>query len=177
MSKNNKISIGLGTGRSGTQSLATFLGIPHQGKTYNWAGDEEIDFNFLIENGGDVGSYYLNYVYKITEYFGAENVSFVCVIRNKQETINSFLKKFKDNHLDIFNGELLPKINAAHFSEKVDKYYDMYVARALELEKALPNFKIFSLADLNSQDKVKEFVGQRSYGNPHIIRGYCKLFS
>jgi len=173
----SKIIIGLGTGRSGTQSLASLLNIPHQGRIYDWHGKDRIDFEFLEKNGGDVGNYYLNYVPQITEWFGVENVLFVCVFRDRKSTIDSFKNILKESGVNPFEKNFLPKITGKDSSEQIDKYYDQYYEISKSYEEKFSNFKIFSLEELNSPTRIKWFIGPWKYNAPTEIKSYCKIFS
>jgi hypothetical protein len=173
----SKIIIGLGTGRSGTQSLANLLNIPHQGRIYNWHGKDKIDFEFLEQYGGDVGNYYLNYVEEINERFGKENVFFVCVFRDRKSTTDSFKKILRESGVNPFAKKFLPKIAGKDLPEQIDNYYDDYYKISKSYEEKLSNFKIFSLEELNSPTRIKWFVGPWKYNVPIEIKSYCQIFS
>lgn len=180
MKKSNKIIIGLGSGRCGTQSLAKFLNIPHQGRVYSWQGDDKIDFDFLAENGGDVGSYYLRYINQIVNHFGSERVRFVCLRRNMKDTVDSFQKLIKDNKVDVFKQKFMPDIDEPNLSERqrLEIYYNLYYKTIIDFRVlGIKNIKIFDLDELNNPKNIKDFIGDWDYNEPQNIKGHCKIFS
>lgn len=109
-----RLIIGLGTGRSGTQSLSTFLSahrgicVLHEGrvsgsstsKVFGWENDEEAVVEWLagLQQAypdhayvGDVGMYYLNYVDHIIRAF--PSTLFICMQRSKRAVVRSYMRK------------------------------------------------------------------------------------
>lgn len=136
------IIIGLGTGRCGTQTFAKMFDLPHE-KYESYS------------HKSDVAPYYLESVENINKNSDAR---FVCLKRDKQETINSFV----DN-------KIMTK-------EKAEKYYDNYYKTAEDFESKLPNFKIFKTEELNNPKRIEEFLGKKSKRVDPISK-VCPFFS
>jgi len=162
--------VGMGTGRCGTQSLASLLGVPHQGHICDWDDVKTLDVDFLKENGGDVGSYYIRYVLLINEQI--ENVKFVCLKRGKEETVKSFLENIVENP---FEKTFMPTYKEIEsLEDRVEKYYDEYYRLAEFMEQKYENFRVFSMEDLNNGEILK-WLG-REEKEAEKITGTCEIF-
>lgn len=181
----SKIVIGLGTGRCGTVSLQKMLSqirnsfFVHEGFMLPWYGDPNDAikkmYTFIRETDkrvcGDVGFYWLPYVdHMIHEFPG---IKFICMKRDKIETIKSYLRKTEGrNHWmhhegkrwrkDVLWDRCYPKFKASSKEEALSKYWDMYYDQAATLEKRYPShFRIFDLSVLSASEnfsKVLEFI-------------------
>jgi len=105
MLSDKKVIIGLGSGRCGTVTLYKILNrynadVSHEKMQMPWEFNlTELHHN--IENMehryqpvvGDVACWWLNYVDYMKE--NVKDIKFVCLKRNKQDTLNSFMERFK----------------------------------------------------------------------------------
>jgi len=184
----NKVIIGLGTGRCGTTSLYVLLnkqGIKmyHEMDRIKWEGDTQkvLDNIFRLVTDettitGDVGFYYLNYVEDIIKTF--PNAIFICLKRNREDTINSWYKhalgrnywtKRNSEHWGDYASDVLeqymPKYDLPK-KEAIGQYYDDYYKKAEELTK-YPQFRIFDMDyTLNTdsgQMELFNFIGLKNY--------------
>ena len=197
-----KIIFGLGTGRCGTVSLAAALNscenslITHEGKGVGEKLNEArilLPWNrnpLLLERKleqisgrehslvGDVAFYYLPYVEIILGKY--PDSKFVCMKRNRDETVNSYMKKtVKRNHWQewmpksTWNKDLkwdpcYPKYEAKDKSTAISKYWEEYYIEAERLETAHPNkFSIFGIDELNTEDGLKGI--SRFIGDPTMM--------
>lgn len=191
--------IGLGHPRSGTTSLYSlldmqqFLTVTHETHIrlpwikcpsymeYNITRVLEYPSAFV----GDVAFYYLNYVKDILKYY--PYTKFVCMKRDKEDTINSLQKFhdiFKTNHLVdrtsphwdpdwIINSEesamyrpCFPKYNLAP-EDALSKFYDEYYERVAELQRTIQpgQFQVFDMnKTMNTED-----------GQGELLEGYLRL--
>jgi uncharacterized membrane protein len=123
-----EVIIGLGSGRCGTQTFAKMFDLPHE--KYK---PEELK--------SDVAPYYLDSIDYINERAKAK---FVCLKRNKEDTVNSFVR------------------NKVMSRNEASKYYDDYYKKAEEFDKKYSNFKIFDTEELNSPERIEEFLGKKA---------------
>jgi hypothetical protein len=168
----SKIIIGLGTGRCGSKSLSHLLNISganisHEMKPIlRWQGSEiihHIKSNLSKGFQGDVASYYLSYVDEINDNFDA---LFICLKRNKEETVKSFLgKTIRRNHWVNHDGKqwflsnwdkCFPKYNTRKKKEAIEIYWEEYYQKANEYQTKYDNFKIFDTECLNSEEGLKK---------------------
>ncbi len=122
-----QLIISIGTGRSGSASLSSFLSaqknmlVLHEGrlekekirKLFKWKNDDDKLFKWLdyllnyddnIDFIGDTGMYFLPYIDSIIKKYN--NVKIIGLEREKKEVIDSFLKKTQGrNHWYSHNGE------------------------------------------------------------------------
>lgn len=183
-----KLIIGLGSGRCGTGSLAILLNmqptacVTHEGfvplpwiKSFTHF---KFNFEFIINTYpgnfvGDVAFYHLPYV----EWYMSYNpeTKFVCLKRDKQDTLKSFIRlsdKFNNNHFTDRTSKYwndnwvlddddsakfrncFPKFDANR-NEAVSNFYDLYYLNAERFQLEYPdNFKIFDTYKLlNGQDE------------------------
>jgi len=199
MKKN--LVFGIGSGRCGTASLAYLMS--QQESTHSshelfpvlkWSDDmSTLTYKWtlmdhqshLFDTVFDTGTYYLNYVQSLIngwnnhEYAKERyNLKFVCLKREKEATVKSFLEKFKrqnNNPLQNHNDASLvtnewdlafPKYDGVSLREAVENYYDDYYDIAEQFQKHNPEiFKIFDTEDLNSQQGVSSILSFVGYEN------------
>lgn len=168
--------IGLGTGRCGTLSLATLLDrqpaahVTHERwhRHTAWTGslavvDQAIG-QMLSENTtltGDVAHYYLPYVPHIARR--VPQARFVCLERNREEVIESFLHKIGRGHrwlehdgshwqTDPVWDKCFPKYPITDRRRAIARYWDEYAEHARHLAETLPDrFRIFPTETLNTE--------------------------
>ena len=179
---NKKLVIGLGTGRCGTVSLTHLLDsqldsyMTHERPfLLPWKFDQELADKKLEQLTateknirGDVAYYYLPYVEYIIE--SNVDVSFVCLKRDKYETVQSYLRKTKGrNHWMNHDGAVwqkdpnydptYPSFLATDKEQALSFYYDEYYSLAEKLQEKYPNnFKVFNTDDLNSEESVRQIL-------------------
>lgn len=184
-----KLVIGLGSGRCGTVSLRELLihqgfNAVHELKLMPWDPNyplcDEVIAEVLKRNGGlvsDIGYYYLNY----TEYIISKQpgVKFVCLKRNKEEVIRSFLKFSKYDYwsypyVDREETEwdaTFPTYYNVGKTSGISLYWDEYDKISKSLEIRFPkHFKVF---DMN--ETLNEEEGQRKLFEFIDIEGDIKL--
>jgi len=180
MARDNKLIFGLGTGRCGSTSLANLLGLDHEGDPKlpwafsQYALDNKLGYLLFLEKRGDVGMYYLPYVEAILRIF--PKAKFVCLKRDRDETVESFKKKIgRRNHWLVHNGngweldlnwdDKYPKYDLLNRDEAIGRYWDEYYTEAERLQSEHPSrFEIFPIETLNSkkgQDSIFDFIGER----------------
>ncbi len=177
--KNRKIIIGLGSGRSGTQSLAHLLNLQPNSKVWHekeqwripWVkGEKKVKHQLMVfqflshfyDITGDIAFYYLPYVPLIRE--AIPEVKFICMKREKEATVNSYIKWVgrlnfcpwinHDGRHWNFNhwDQCYPKYNVPTIEEAVSLYYDEYYSIAEKYEQKYPSqFKIFGIEALNTE--------------------------
>lgn len=189
------IVIGLGTGRCGTKSLAVLLN--HQPSTavghemrpllpWDKAGapqDVRSRFAMLVERYpqvarvGDVGHFYLPYIPDLFEAF--ENLRVVCLQRDREETIDSFIRWITAtrsgrpvNHWSLdrdgFESDpwdrCFPHYPTRDMAQGIGRYWDDYYREAQRLATAFPEqFRIFpterSLREVDGIRELLDWVG------------------
>lgn len=177
-----KIIFGIGSGRCGTTSLSALLNaqkdssISHEmgGKILlPWEFDEKalekyLDKLLSRKEGiiGDVSFYLIKYIPKIIEII--PNCTIVVLKRNKQETVNSMMRKttglehWKSNpKIKSRYDKCFPKFDSCHDKKKrIGLYYDHYydLANSIKHEKIcyLPTEK---LNDKNVMKNIMSFCG------------------
>jgi len=181
---NKNIIIGLGTGRCGSVSLASLLNlqkdfnITHEICPSSWEFCQiSLDYLLSIFNNkkeniiGDCAYYHINYSEKILELL--PNTKFPIMIRDKEETINSYMKKTQQrNHWstqrsreekeDYYWDRTYPKYNLPK-REAVTRYYNEYYEKCRNLVSKYPDkFKIFGMKEafnsLSGQSQLLEFL-------------------
>lgn len=176
----NGILIGLGTGRCGTTSLAHILNsaegceITHETSAarlaLSWKFSEEGIKKILkgfqssgARVSGDVAFFYLPYVEWVAKE--APETTFICLKRNREETIESYMKKTM--HRDHWSRKctnsdpwdrLYPKFETDDKREAIGMYWDMYYAEATRLEKSGVRIKTFDMNLMNTKEGVKEIL-------------------
>lgn len=130
---------------------------------------------------GDCSLYLLPYVFFIAH---ATNASFVCLQRDREETIDSFLRWTEDrsprrNHWQRHDGtEYEHTVWDKAFPdypmrlskrEAVGMYYDDYYRKAETLQKRMPGrFRIFPTEALNDEKQLKELLQFAGAPNPKL---------
>jgi len=179
-----QIVFGLGTGRCGMQSLAAWLNfqdgarVSHavHGPAISWEGGcraiDEILVGFSATPGvrliGDAAPYYLPYVGRILA--ANPQVRFVCLKRDREETVVSFLKMtLHTNYWIAHDGvqwkrtpwdRCFPKYQVSDKAEAIGRYWDDYYRRAAELEAEYPQaFRIFPTDALNTPEGQHAILG------------------
>jgi len=123
---------------------------------------------------GDVAFYYLPYVADIMSS-SALPVRFVCLKRDMEETVRSFLAHTRGrNHwldhdgrkwaLDPVWDSCFPSYNSDTKAEALYRYWREYYSVALEYERSMPNFRVYDLDVLNDEARVEDllaFIGIR----------------
>ncbi len=194
-----QIVFGLGTGRSGTNSLATLLNMQNRARVWHekekwripWYGGEakvknQINYFKVLSRKydlvGDISFYYLPYVPLIID--AIPGVKFICMQRDKQETVVSYIKwvsrqnfcpwiehdgtKWQFNHWD----HCYPKYSVNTMEEAVALYYDDYYKVAGQYAKKYPdNFKIFSIDALNTETGQLDILHFLGVKNPVLKIG------
>lgn len=187
-----RIIIGLGTGRCGTVSLKHLLAmqphtqathetmlLPHKYNEHKYVQYTKKLYNRKSRIAADVALWNLPYVTTILAEY--PSTKFICLKRDKEETVQSFMRKTRDlrNHWTRFDSEYwdddkwsrerrcpykncYPRFNADK-EEALGLYWDYYYIISEMYEKAFSdNFKIFPLEDLNTRDgceKILTFAG------------------
>ncbi len=183
---------GVGTGRSGTKSLGKLLNlqesieISHELKPIlSWDGDSKYlhkKLNQIASKSeattcGDVASSYLPYVEAILEII--PNAKFVCLKRDMEETINSFMHKSgKRNHWISHDGRkwkkdywdrFFPKYEISDKSQAIERYWIEYYTRSEKLMKQFPdNFIIYDISILSKLEKQKALFQFLEVQNPRL---------
>jgi len=179
----------IGTGRCGTKSLAQILNrqegvvcthelkpvLPwHFGQIAIDNRIEELEMSDGIV--GDAGFYYLNYV----EYlFKETDVKFVCLKRDREGTVNSFLRKVGNrNHWMEHDGtywsydkrwdKTFPKYDVNDRATAIGMYWDDYYAKIEELKDKYP-IKIVRTKELSNLDSVMDILKFCEIPNPKPI--------
>ena len=203
MRKVKRLILGCGSGRCGTASLAAVLNaqfdscITHEGGTpLPWDAIDrpyniniEIMRHYPMEVVGDVSFWWLKYVGDVVKDFPGARI--VCLKRDKEETLRSFLKcssVFDSNHYtDIlsqhYDHDKWP-LNAPdsvalracfpHYDATIENairmYWTDYYNLAYRAEMAFPdNFKVFPMEVLNSHEGVLSILQFCQFRNPIIV--------
>jgi hypothetical protein len=192
MKNNKKIIFGLGTGRCGTMSLSYLLN--HQKNSsfshelgghalLPWKRDisqfKPFFGNILRRNAdfvGDVSFYSLPYWEDILD-FDSES-KFVILKRNKQQTIESYIKKTKgQNPLMNHDGKkwvhyewdkCYPKMEAKNKLEAISMYYDFYYEKCLEIPQESCHW--IKTNDLNNPKKVIDLLKWCGFQDPEFVK-------
>ena len=192
-----KLIIGLGSGRCGTTTLARILNaqenalFTHENFTLPWRVNECMGLGAVVSMHGrdanmfgDSAFYWIKYVPEVLRY--APDARFVCLKRNKNEVVRSFLarsdkqnwwtdpsSKHWDTELKLeFKIIMFPKYDLPK-TDGVSEYYDEYYRKAVAWEKIYPrNFKIFNMEEVLNEEvaqiKMFDFCGIE---NPKLMLG------
>lgn len=186
--KNKQIIIGLGTGRCGTLSLSKLLDgcsnlhsihekemdilLPwvFNGKSF---ARKVVQLKAPTKSIAEIAFFYLPYTSFLKQEF--PNIKFICLRRNKSQTIDSFMETTgTDNHWAFPENkewtrnsrwdQCFPKYQDTYTKQEcITRYYDEYYDMAKRYEILFPkNFKIFDINLLNTKEGQKEifdFVG------------------
>lgn len=206
-----KYIIGLGSGRCGTTSLAVLLDmqanttVTHEGFIPLPWYKSLTHFRFHVDYiksirrfgvGGDVSFYHLNYIDGYVHEL--ENVKFICLKRNKEDTVKSLdtiSTKFGVNHFTSIDSKhwdhskwsltdddtakfrnTFPKYDAVKL-DAINTYYDDYYNIAKMYEIKYPNqFRIFDMNRvLNNQEGQAEMFNFLEI-TPSIVVKNIKFF-
>lgn len=172
-----QLIVGLGTGRCGTRSLRKLLSmqqdvtaIHERNPHLAWENEPDPGRHLRYGKGfgsyvfADIGFYYLPHVGQLRDEF--PGVRFVCLQRDRDETIASFM-----NQRIRGNGWFCPGVSGwarsfpvldGDFEDQVAAYWDLYYERAEQL--AGDDFIIFqteALSDYRAYD-ILDFCGVAS---------------
>jgi hypothetical protein len=177
-----KFIFGLGTGRCGTHSLQSLLNqqsnsnVTHEFgdiPALTWSRDKDMYRRQLkrIESRrehfvGDVGFYWLPYV---EELMNDCNPKIIVLKRNKQETIESYMKKtIGRNHWQTHDGQMYrsdhwdrcyPKYICESKEKAIGLYWEEYYKTCQILSNRYPNnIKIYDINSLNKSESVEEIL-------------------
>jgi hypothetical protein len=176
--KEKQLVFGLGTGRSGTSSLGELLNlqesyaVSHERKPILAWRASETELNKKLnqiagsaaKTNGDVASSYLPFAEKILETFPRSK--FICLQRDKQETVKSFMRKTGDrNHWTEHDGKrwkkdywdrFFPKYQMTDKAKAIEQYWIDYYQESERLAKQYPQrFKIFPISVLSNMEEQK----------------------
>jgi hypothetical protein len=120
----------------------------------------------------DSGFYWIQYVPFIIPFIG--DVKFICLMRDKQETVDSFCRHGVAENLtpegNNFNHSL-PKYDLPK-REAVSKYFDEYYDIAASWQTSYPyNFRIFFMDALNSEEGQREMLSFAGFESPRFQVG------
>jgi len=190
-----RIIIGLGSGRSGSSSITNLLNsqkdshIAHEAPPrMGWSQDHNRlavhmrRFNILRQYHGfvgDVSHWWLPYAEQMLEQ--DVNICFVAMQRNKEATVNSYLKikgyqgnnkSGAINHWIEHDGtffekniwdEAYPKFDVDNLPDALSMYWDTYYEECTDLQQRYPDrFRIFEterLEDSSYQLDILKFCG------------------
>ena len=187
---------GLGTGRSGSTSLYDLFKI--QNNTFSshehpplvsWkSGFDNVKFHIerskilqkSFANVVDVSHWWLPYVEDILNVY--PNAKFVCMKREKNDTVNSFLnvKKCNEkngvNHWMEHDGKFwhptpwdmtYPTYNVKTVSEAIENYWDDYYQTCESFKEKFPNqFRIFEISNLSTIEGQLEILNFCDFSEP-----------
>lgn len=183
--------IGLGTGRCGTTSLACLLNSAHGCSVSHEQGDIRAGLSWEFresgakkaleilekrpfETVGDVAFYYLPYVRWIAKT--RPESTFVCLKRDRQETIDSYMKKCgtRDHWSRLKNNadpwdRMYPRFDTFDKRRAIGMYWDSYYAEAEKLEASGVRIKTFDMGLLNQKEGVEsilDFCGLKAHQLP-----------
>lgn len=193
---NKRYVFGLGTGRSGTSSLSALLSlqkdclVTHESlPLVSWNKNDEL-LKYKIsqiskrENAivGDVCMSYLPYVEDILNLLNKQ-VKFICLYRDPDEVINSYLHKTKGrNHWVYHDGTewdidfkwdpCYPKYPSNNKEEALRRYVNDYKLIIEKLKKKYPDIVYtsemnYALNNEEGQKKLLEFI---NFWNNPIVR-------
>jgi hypothetical protein len=177
------IVIGLGTGRCGTQSLATFLGqqpyagVTHESLRLPWIADAkrfDSAFRLLLARPGkvigDVASYWLPYAPMLAGAVSARGglqLRFVYLHRDTDEVVRSFMHRTagKDHWCEGLQtgdpyDECFPHYPLSDKALAIRRYCDDYAARYETYRAASPDiFHPMPMRALSSPDALAVLLG------------------
>lgn len=141
---------------------------------------------------GDIGPWYLPYADYLIK---AHNAKIVCLKRDKEQTVESFLRQRYD-HCSLHPAEaddpgkplagMLPKFDLPSRRANAEAYWEHFYAQADAAEQSHPeSFRIFDIDTLNNEDgqrRILSFVGVPDHAQQpvRVDRRYalhaCTLF-
>ena len=191
-----RLIFGLGTGRSGSTTLSYLFGA--QKHTYashehppilEWRGSQA-QFTFhlrrmsllskLYEQVADVSHWWLPRIGEVLRHF--PSARFIVVQRDRQETIDSFLRIKGDDskgtihHWISHDGShfrrnlwdrAYPKFQSPNKAQSIGMYWDSYYAAAREAADLYPrHVRIADINDLSDAEKQTEILRFCGFANP-----------
>ncbi len=195
-----QLVIGMGTGRCGTVSLATLLDaqpaawVLHEGvldgahRMLPWQPDPDALDRWLgtlraRSDGhalfGDVGPYFLPYVELLAER--EPEARFVCLKRDRAETVRSFLQKTEGrNHWYDHGGDgwaedplwdpAFPSFDEPDKAAALGRYWDAYYAEADRLAARHPDrFRVFPTETLNAAEGRAALLDAAGYTGERVL--------
>ena len=166
----NILVLGIGTGRCGTQSLATLLdsqsgsAVTHERFCADvpWTYDGYRFVERIADKSpekarlrGDVSLYWLPQVERTIKEFDIDEVRVVALKRDKKSTVESYVRKTGGkrgrNHWQLHDGndyefcslgwdKCYPKFEADSKREAIDMYWSYYYGEVARLEAKYPDF-------------------------------------
>jgi hypothetical protein len=203
--KKKTFVFGLGTGRTRSTSVASALNsldgfyCVHEGKHFpkglpiKLPWDRNLDeLKRVLEVlrhrpepfVGDIGMYFLSYVEEIMDQLlPNEEVFFVCLWRDREEVIRSFLAK--DPGINLWSSlvknddvhDFLPKYPHVEARKCLELYWDEYRERSQVLAQKYPNFFLVHVEDIDCYglgETILKNIGyecDREVVMPHLNSG------
>lgn len=187
---------GIGSGRCGTTTLSMILShqesiqIPHEFEhtPFNWENNK-VDFDSMVsmieDNGwnGAIALYLINYIENFIERYGIEETKIIVVQRDKDATVNSFLKwtstpqrNFWINSKDssIYQKDRwdksFPSYDPSMSKESmIGKYYDEYYDKTYQIMQKYPDQTYYiKTEEFNDPEKIKDLLKWVGIQNPRI---------
>lgn len=185
------IIIGLGTGRCGTVSLTNLFKsqsscvAEHEYTAHNSQHGEVWGDNFMelvdyIESKSEkfvceISFYNLPYIDQLIDRY--DDVKFIIMKRDRQETINSYLKKtINRNHWQEHDGtrykyckwdSAYPKFEGADKADSIGMYWDYYYETCSNINQAL--CYNLNLDDLNNEGKCLDMLSFCGFVSPKYL--------
>lgn len=182
---------GLGTGRCGTKTLASFLGLPHEGFHLPWIYQDDLFWEAVRRVEllrGDVGCYWLNYVEPLLELH--PNSKFICLQRDREKTVRSWVRRmagmqrfgiyvmYEDPSGLMHAPSMFPDYDGVSIEKAAGLYWDEYYRRARLLEERFRDqFRLFEMEAVFSNRRARKemlrFAGlpELSKRIPHANKG------
>lgn len=184
------IIIGLGTGRCGTVSLTNLLSLQdscvanHEYRMKNQArvwGNNFTALKEYIDNKSEkfvceVSFYNLPEVDRLIDRYN--NVKFIIMKRDKQETIDSYMKKtIGRNHWQEHDGtryrycewdSAYPKFNGNDKADSIGMYWDMYYHLCDHIDQSL--CYTMNTNDLNDEAKCLDMLSFCGFKSPKYLK-------
>lgn len=197
--------IGMGTGRCGTVTFTKLINMQDSFRatheTFHGVASwrfSDLYFdkleNYIVKGFSDVSLYNLPYVDNLIKFF--PTLKFVCLKRDKDETVQSYINKTSENskgnarnhwtnrasiHWEGYDWRIdpvwdkcypkfsLPKIDA------IRSYWDLYYEKSEFLEKKYPNsFKVFDmnyvLNQREGQSELLSFMGINEVDKKFLLK-------
>lgn len=173
-----KFIFGIGTGRCGTTSLSSLLnGQNNSNVSHEMSGDillpwkfDEKEYDRYIDSLhkrkqlfiGDVSFYLVNYIPQIIKDFPESKI--IVLKRNKQETINSFIKKIgplehwisNPRRFSIYD-KCFPKFDfEIQKIKRISLYYDLYYSLVDQIK--YEDMIHLDTNNLNNEECMKEML-------------------
>lgn len=210
MDVNKTYIFGIGTGRCGTTSLSRILSaqnncfVSHElahRHILNWNYNDK-DFKLIINEiskykqgtVGTVAFYLINYIPKIVDYFGIDNVKIIILQRDKDQTVDSYFRwtnrktpinhwsaeshKHKIYHSSVWD-KAYPKYNCTDKKLCISKYYDEYYEICDDIyQNDSYNIKHINTTSLSDDKHLIDLLSWCGFNEPNtnIVRQHHKGF-